>query len=256
MIFRYIAVAFSLYSRIPMPHFKWKDSDMKYSLIFFPWIGVAIGGLSVLLWQVSMMLGLPEMATILLLALVPVLITGGFHIDGFMDVQDALRSYADKNKKLEIMKDPHIGAFAVIGLIKLLLIYGIGLTILVYANDINLIIVYGIIFVVCRAVSGILARILQKAKRDGMLFEETKASGNVIEISLILQLIIAFAVMFIFNWVMTLFMLLGLVIAVLYYIYKTKKEFDGVTGDTAGFFLCLSETTMLIFLAFGIMIYG
>ena len=41
-IIRGIAVAFSTYSKIPMPQFVWKEEDMRYSMCFFPWIGAVI----------------------------------------------------------------------------------------------------------------------------------------------------------------------------------------------------------------------
>lgn len=46
----------------------------------------------------------------------PVWVTGGIHLDGYADTCDALASYGDREKKLEILKDPHCGAFAVIRL--------------------------------------------------------------------------------------------------------------------------------------------
>ena len=46
---------------------------------------------------------------------VPLLVTGGIHLDGFMDTTDARSSYGDMEKKLAILKDSHVGAFAVIG---------------------------------------------------------------------------------------------------------------------------------------------
>lgn len=36
-------IAFSMYSKIPMPQFEWKDEDMRYALCFFPWVGAVIG---------------------------------------------------------------------------------------------------------------------------------------------------------------------------------------------------------------------
>ena len=65
-----IAIAFSMYSKIPMVQFEWKEEDMRYSMCFFPL--------------------------------------------GYMDTMDALHSYGNREKKLEILKDSHIGAFAVI----------------------------------------------------------------------------------------------------------------------------------------------
>lgn len=43
-IFKALIIAFSIYSRIPMPQFQWKDEDMRYMLCFFPWVGAVIGG--------------------------------------------------------------------------------------------------------------------------------------------------------------------------------------------------------------------
>ena len=33
-----------MYSRIPVPHFEWKEKDMKHAIIFFPLIGLLVGG--------------------------------------------------------------------------------------------------------------------------------------------------------------------------------------------------------------------
>ena len=46
--------------------------------------------------------------------LLPVLVTGGIHMDGFLDTTDALSSWQPREKKLEILKDSHAGAFAII----------------------------------------------------------------------------------------------------------------------------------------------
>ena len=58
---------------------------------------------------------------------IPLIITGGFHADGFLDVSDSLCSYGSREKKLKILKDPHIGAFAVIRLAVYYLIYAAAL---------------------------------------------------------------------------------------------------------------------------------
>ena len=47
-------------------------------------------------------------------AAIPLMISGGFHVDGYMDTMDAFHSYQSREKKLEILKDSHIGAFAAI----------------------------------------------------------------------------------------------------------------------------------------------
>ncbi len=48
------------------------------------------------------------------LVLVPVFVTGGIHVDGLLDTSDALSSWQERSRRLEILKDSHAGAFAVI----------------------------------------------------------------------------------------------------------------------------------------------
>ena len=105
-----------------MPRFEWKDEDYRESLIFFPVVGLIIGALVIAINELPFMKIVPVAVRIILTILVPILVTGGFHLDGFMDTSDALSSYAEKERRLEILSDPHIGAFSVIALIKWLLI--------------------------------------------------------------------------------------------------------------------------------------
>ena len=100
-----MAVSFSLYSRIPMPRLSYAEDDMEHSLIWFPMVGVVIGALVCLVNIPDFMKEVPAAVRILLSLLIPIVVTGGFHIDGFMDTEDALRSYAPVEKKLEILKD-------------------------------------------------------------------------------------------------------------------------------------------------------
>jgi adenosylcobinamide-GDP ribazoletransferase len=74
-----------MYSKIPMPQFKWNDDDMKYMLVFFPWIGAVIG-LLLMLWKyIYSHFGVADICYVCIGALIPMAVTGGFHIDGFMD---------------------------------------------------------------------------------------------------------------------------------------------------------------------------
>ena len=112
-----LAVALSMYSKIPVPAVEWKEENMKYAMCFFPVVGVAVGILQYL--AAAVLLGLTDCGAVLfsaVMTLIPVLVTGGIHLDGFADTTDAIASWGSKEKKLEILKDPHTGAFAVIGL--------------------------------------------------------------------------------------------------------------------------------------------
>ena len=107
-------IAFSTYSRIPMPQAAWTEENMRYTLAFFPLVGAAVGAV---FWAVDALCSLLGFGCILraaLLTAVPAVVTGGIHLDGYCDTVDALASHAPKEKKLSILKDSNAGAFAVI----------------------------------------------------------------------------------------------------------------------------------------------
>ena len=95
-------IAFSMYSKIPVPQFPWKDKDMRYVMLFFPWVGLVIGALTLLWTWVAARLGCGTLCFALVGTALPVWISGGIHVDGFMDTMDAFHSYQEKEKKLEI----------------------------------------------------------------------------------------------------------------------------------------------------------
>ena len=97
-------IAFSMYSKIPMPQFAWKDEDMRYALCFFPWVGAVIGVLWYLWKWICARFGVGTLCYTVVGTAIPILITGGFHVDGFLDTCDALHSYRPRERKLEILK--------------------------------------------------------------------------------------------------------------------------------------------------------
>ena len=109
-----LGIAFSMYSKIPVPKVRWTNEAMQYTFCFFPLVGVAEGAL---LWGMGMVLyglrdrnRLPAIFVAIVLTILPLLVTGGIHMDGFLDTTDARRSYQEPEKKLAILKDPHTGA--------------------------------------------------------------------------------------------------------------------------------------------------
>ncbi len=255
MIFRWLMAAFSMYSRIPMPHFTWKDGDAEHSLIFLPIVGAVIGGL--IFWvnvpaDLPAGLGsLPAAVRVFLTLFVPVIVTGGFHLDGFMDTEDALRSYGSREKKLEILKDPHIGAFAVIGLVRIGLIFATAVTMLLAEEqtDARILGILSLIFVTGRCLSGVTSLLLQKAKREGMLYEETKGKKRLVICCLITELIATAGLMIFLDVQRGGIVCLAFALSAAYYCLHTRKIFGGVTGDTAGHFLTSSEAFAAVALA-------
>lgn len=73
-----MVIAFSIYSKIPVPQFEWKEEDMEYMMCFFPWIGGVIGlffyGWTVLCEK----LAIGNVCYALIAAAIPLMISGGF----------------------------------------------------------------------------------------------------------------------------------------------------------------------------------
>ena len=112
-----LIIALAMYSKLPVPNIDWDEKNMRYAMCFFPVVGVIIGAL--VFGAGQLILRYTECGKLFFAAvmtMIPVAVTGGIHLDGFADTIDAVSSYKDREKKLEILKDPHTGAFAVIGL--------------------------------------------------------------------------------------------------------------------------------------------
>ena len=112
-----LIICFALYSKIPMPHVEWTKENMRFSICFLPLVGTVIGLFEGVWVFFCMRFGIGPLTEVLILAAISIVLTGGIHIDGFMDTMDAVNSWQDREKKLEIMKDSHIGAFSVIMLL-------------------------------------------------------------------------------------------------------------------------------------------
>lgn len=247
-ILRTIAVTFAQYSRIPMPRFEWKEEDMTYSMAVFPWVGTVIGLVYVCVYGLGLRTGMPDVAVCLLMTAVPVIMTGGFHLDGFMDVSDALSSFRSREEKLRILKDPHIGAFAVIRLCVCGMIYLASLAVILN-TVMALIYVYtlGLGFTLARGLSAIGVLTMKSAKKEGMLFYEATTAGHGRKVNLTLCVIwvICAAGLMVFIYPQAgAFELAAAALSYGWYRYKSYKEFGGITGDTAGWFVTICETAI------------
>ena len=158
--------AFLMYSRIPVPPVAWEEKNRRYALCWFPLIGAVIGGLLIGWYLLSSRFLVTGILFGAVAAWIPVLVTGGIHLDGFCDVEDARASCAEKDRKLAIMSDPHIGSFAVIRVILYLLVYAACMANL---RGFRYILLAACVFCVSRTLSALAAVTLRCAKKDGTL---------------------------------------------------------------------------------------
>ena len=163
--FESLAIGVSMYSKIPMPRVEWNEKNMKYAMCFFPLVGVVTGILEVILGNA--LLVYTSCGTLFfagVMTLLPVLVNGGIHMDGFLDTMDALNSYGSREKKLEILKDSRTGAFAVIGF-GLYLVASLALW---SEAKSEMLPVIGAGYVMSRSLSGLSVMVFPSAKKDGL----------------------------------------------------------------------------------------
>lgn len=243
-VFKSIAVAFSMYSRIPMPRFEWGTEDMKYHLCFFPWVGAVIGILEYAWLRLAEYSGTGQTAFTALALAIPLLVTGGFHVDGYMDTTDALQSWKSRAERLEILQDPHIGAFAVIRLA----LYGLLMAAAVSEMTSAAFPVWLGAFFLSRALSGICVTTIPPAKETGIVHtsSETAAKRAVCGALSVQAVLCAIWILYISrrdtgSVCCGIAALAAMLLCTIYYRQMCRRKFGGITGDLAGWFVCASE---------------
>lgn len=255
ILLRSLATAFLMYSKIPMPRVEWRDENRRYALCCFPLIGAVIGALFLLWRWLCRLWGIGTLLNAAVCTVIPLLITGGIHLDGFCDVSDAVSSCAERPKKLEIMSDPHIGAFAAIKLGMYLLIQTALFSELSELSDFKAEIVVAIGFVMSRALSGMAAVLFKNAKSSGSLWAFSEPAHKSVTVT-VLSVIIALgaAAMLIISPLCGGAAVVACCAAFIVYALYAYKQFGGITGDTAGWFLQICELAILAAAVIGEMI--
>ena len=112
-------MAWGMFLRIPVPVNAWNENSRAKMLACFPLIGAMAGGVEIAAYYFFRWA--PAGILALILCAVPWLVTGFMHLDGFMDVCDAVLSSRKLERRREILKDSHCGSFAVISMVLLAL---------------------------------------------------------------------------------------------------------------------------------------
>ena len=249
-------IAFSMYSKIPVPQSEWTKENMRYVMCFLPIIGAVIGGLVygwALLASVLGIVGKTSFYTAVMI-LIPVAVTGGIHLDGFLDTSDALSSWQTQEKRLEILKDSRAGAFAVLmGCCYFVLDFGVYSALdnrwLLQLTCVN--------FVLSRALSGFAIVTFKMAKNTGLAATFSDgAQKKTVAVWMCVYMVVAAILML---WIHPVYGAVALVVAglgFLYYRHMAYKNFGGITGDLAGWFLQVCELLVPFVLVFASYIIG
>ena len=114
-----VLLALQFLTRIPIPiSVPWTPDTRRWAVRAYPLVGLMIGGLLALV--ALGMQNVPAPVSALAVLSVWVTLSGGLHLDGIMDIADALGSNQPIARRWEIMKDPQIGSFGMLALVFLL----------------------------------------------------------------------------------------------------------------------------------------
>ncbi len=226
------AMCRSMFCAIPTPWRIWNEDARPLMLSFLPVLGLELGFIWYgLAWFLNLV-HMPVSIAAFVLSVYPYAVSGAIHLDGFMDVVDATRSCADRDKRLEILKDPHVGSFAVIGCFVLLLagysVFAAG------PGDIRLLILIPVVSRCCSALSVMLLQPISVSQYAGQNILQSRAvfPAAVLVITLVAGILICG-----YRGTALIIELAGYAIALL----RSYRSLGGINGDAAGYCLTIAE---------------
>jgi len=240
---KYLLTAFDLLTILPLPASKhWQAGDSGRSAVWYSMVGLCIGALVAGAFTLLQIYFSHILSAALALAFW-VLLTGGLHLDGLADCFDGMFHASNPERRLQIMKDPHMGAFGVIGLMLVLLIKFSALTSLSSTRAIGAILLSASFARWCV----LLTWKQPLARPDG--FGADFSSGlqaHAIILGGLIPLGLAL-------WLgETGFLAIGLgLLVTLFILFVAKKNLGGITGDVLGMIIELVEVSVLLVFAFG-----
>jgi adenosylcobinamide-GDP ribazoletransferase len=253
-IFSGFLVAFSLYSAVPVPQVTWEKKTMRWALSFLPLVGLLIGGVEWLWFHFCIVFNASVIFYAVIAALLPLIISGGIHLDGLCDTCDALCSFGDQEKRLAILKDSHVGAFGPLWLMAFLMAETACFA-QVYETPQGFPMIC-ISFATARAMGGCKIVTMPCAKNSGLvyLFAENSDKKTVF-VTLIFEIMLYFVIKaYYLHFVCAGLCLAAAGIMVFWYLLHHKmclSAFGGITGDLTGFFISLTELLFLAIAAIG-----
>lgn len=244
-------VAFSMYSFIPMPQLTWDKKTMRYALCFLPFVGVLIGACQYLWFLFCTHFEANTLFYAIGATLLPVLISGGIHLDGLTDTSDALGSHSEPERRLEIMKDPHVGAFGVLGMVVFLMCETALFAQLYETPNYLFLALCG--FTLARIVGGRAIVSLPCAKNTGLayIFAENSEKERT-KHAMLFELIAAFLALVVIS--RSIWVVISIAAVILWCIGHARlcqKRFGGITGDLAGFLISTTELLLLLIAVIG-----
>ena len=228
------AMCQSMFCAIPCLWKIWDEKAKNKMLLFLPVVGLEIGAIWAAIAWLCRLLNLPAMVTSLLLCAYPYIVSGFIHLDGYLDVTDAVKSWRDLERRREILKDSHVGSFAVIGTVLLMLAqYAFFASVPADANVLILI----FIPTVSRCCSALAVTGL-KPMSSSQYAKQAKPESHMVILTIMLVLIFVAGFLLCGKYS---FALVGCLVGYGLALRCAYKSLDGMNGDISGYALTIGE---------------
>ena len=233
----------SMFCSLPFPCKAWDEECRPYMLLFLPVVGLEIGALWLLIDFVLKYLQVHPMVYGLVMCAIPYLTTGFMHLDGFMDVVEAVCSWRDLEKRRAILKDSHVGSFAVVWCVFLILA-GFAMFSAVPADaDMRILLFVPVVSRCCSALA-----IMKLKTMNSSQYVNAANYPKWHQMLLVIMILLCLGLGVVFNGKNSISLLLGL-LGYCTALRKSYHSLQGMNGDISGFCICISELCAVAALA-------
>ena len=233
----------SMFCSLPFPCKAWDEECRPYMLLFLPVVGLEIGALWLLINFVLKNLQVHPMVYGLVMCAIPYLTTGFMHLDGFMDVVDAVCSWRDLEKRRAILKDSHVGSFAVVWCVFLILAGFAMFSSVPAAAEMRVILFVPVVSRCCSALA-----IMRLKTMNTSQYANTANYPKWHQMLLVIMILLCLGLGFVFAGKYSISLMIGL-LGYCVALRKSYRSLQGMNGDISGFCICISELCALAALA-------
>lgn len=242
-------MAWGMFTAIPCPVKLWEEKARPWQLVYLPLIGLLIGLCWALCaWALGLWGRFSAVAACILTAL-PFFLTGFIHLDGFMDCCDAILSRRDLQTRQKILKDSHVGSFAVVCTIFLMLFTFAAFSELSLSGGWAGLILLPV-FSRFAASFCVFSCAPMKTSQYAGGFEAVKNKKQLLALGVLNLLAIAAGLLFLPYACFTA-AAVGAELSALLACYAARRDLGGMSGDVSGFSITLGELAGLCLLLAG-----
>jgi adenosylcobinamide-GDP ribazoletransferase len=240
-------MSLGMFCSIPLPFYIWNEKYTAVMIACFPLVGIVIGTVWWLVAVLLSFLNLPMILTAAALTIVPFLVTGFIHLDGYMDTNDALLSRRPMEDRLRILVDPRVGAFAVAMLCVLFLLQFSAMYVVAEGGRyLVLLIAISVISRSCSVFSIFVMPNMPQCNYTPMLKESAGLSHKIFVVIVGVAAIVG---SYLYAGFLGLIVSAAVVLGHTAAIVRAFKGFNGISGDLLGYAIAISELCGLIALA-------